>query len=334
VSKNAPVVTYLPRKNVKQGIFNNWKTLDFFPANRYSIKYITPKEGPVKPKAIAHVAAALALLLLVGAATAQEKVAGTYGQGPEVFSLATGSPGELGLLQALGEAFSREQGGKTSLKWIKAGSGQSLQLLKDKKVDLIMVHAPKAEKQAVEDGWATKRTLIGSNEFFIVGSANDPANIKEAKSAVGAYQKIAAAQAKFFSRGDNSGTHKKEMGLWQEAGIKPAGDWYVVTKDFMTATLKRANDEKGYFMVDSSTWVAEKKNLPKLSVLFRGDKALVNTYHALAQPPGATPGAATGVKFIDFVASPKGQKIIREYGQDKYGEGLYNDAAYAQKYEH
>jgi tungstate transport system substrate-binding protein len=280
------------------------------------------------------VAAALAFVLLAGPAAAQEKVAGTYGQGPEVFSLATGSPGELGLLQALGEAFSKEQGGKTSLNWIKAGSGASLKLLKDKKVDLIMVHAPKAEKEAVKEGWATKRTLIGSNEFFIVGPPNDPAKIKKAKSAVDAYKKIAAPKATFFSRGDNSGTHKKEMGLWQEACIKPAGDWYVVTKDFMTATLKRANDEKGYFMVDSSTWVAEKKNMPNLTVLFKGDKALVNTYHALAQPSGCTPGAALGAKFIDFVASPQGQKIIQEYGQDKYGEGLYNDAAYAQKYVH
>jgi len=224
-------------------------------------------------------------------------------------------------------------GGKTTLVWIKAGSGKSLQLLKDKKVDMIMVHAPKAEKQAVKDGWATKRTLLGSNEFFIVGPASDPAKIKDAKSAAEAYQRIATAKAKFFSRGDNSGTHKKELSVWKNAGVKPAGDWYVVTKDFMTATLKRANAEKGYFMVDSSTWIAEKKNLPNLKVLFKGDKMLVNTYHALAQPAGATPGEAIAVKFIEFVASPEGQKIIQEYGQKKYGEGLYNDAAYAKKFD-
>ena len=101
--------------------------------------------------------------------------------------------------------------------WFKAGSGKSLQLLKDKKVDMIMVHAPAAEKKVVEDGWAIKRSLIGSNEFFIVGPANDPAKIAETKSAVGnAYRRIAsAAKAKFFSRGDNSGTHKKEMDLWE-----------------------------------------------------------------------------------------------------------------------
>jgi tungstate transport system substrate-binding protein len=278
----------------------------------------------------------MALTLLVSASLVQAevKVAAAYGTDPQVFTLATGSPGELGLLKVLGEAFAQEMGGKTSLKWTKAGSGVSLKLLKDKEVDMIMVHAPKAEKQAVQDGWAAKRTLIGSNEFFIVGPAADPARIAPAKSAVEAYRQIAAAKAKFSSRGDNSGTHKKETDVWQQAGLKPEGDWYVVTKDFMTATLKRANDEKGYFMVDGSTWVAEKKIAPNLKVLFKGDKALVNTYHALAQPPGATPGAATAAKFIDFVASDKGQKLIREYGKDKHGEGLYNDAEYARKYDH
>ena len=236
-------------------------------------------------------------------------------------------------MKALGENFSQEMGGQASLDWIKAGSGASLKLLKEQ-VDMVMVHAPKAEKEAVQEGWATKRTLIGSNEFYIVGPPNDPAKIKEAKTAAEAYQRIAKAEATFFSRGDNSGTHKKEMSIWQKAGLKPEGDWYVVTKDFMSATLNRANDEKGYFMVDSSTWVAEKKNLPQLRVVFKGDKELVNTYHALAQPADATPGAATAAKFIDFVASSKGQQIIRDYGKDKYGEALYNDAEYAKKFDH
>lgn len=278
-------------------------------------------------------ALALATLLLVTGAEAQ-KVAGSYGQGPEKFSLATGSPGELSLLEALGEAFAEKMDGKTTLNWVKAGSGASLKLLHGKKVDMIMVHAPQAEKEAVKDGWATHRTLIGSNEFYIVGPKNDPAKIKEAQSAAEAYKRIAQAKAKFFSRGDNSGTHKKEMSIWKKSGLKPQGDWYVVTKDFMMATLKRANAEKGYFMVDSSTWVAAKKHLPNLEVLFKGDKLLVNTYHALAQPAGATPGVDTAVKFIEFVASPEGQQIIRDYGKKKYGEPLYNDAEYAKKYEH
>jgi tungstate transport system substrate-binding protein len=274
---------------------------------------------------------ACVLIVCAGMAHAQEKCDGTYGNGPNKFSLATGSPGELGLLKVLAETFAGKA--DASMCWKKAGSGESLKLLKDKKADMIMVHAPTAEKKAIEEGWAIKRSLIGSNEFFIVGPAADPAKIAEAKNAADAYAKIAAAKAKFFSRGDNSGTHKKETDIWKKAGITPSGDWYTVTKDFMKATLKRANNEKGYFMTDSSTWVAEQKNLPDLKILFRGDKYLVNTYHALCQPAGVTAGAGTAAKFVDFVASPAGQEIIRTYGKDKHGLGLYDDAEYAKKYD-
>jgi tungstate transport system substrate-binding protein len=273
----------------------------------------------------------LVILFLSPLVMAQEKFDGVYGKGANQFSLATGSPGELGLLDALGVAFAPTA--DATLNWKKAGTGEALKMFKDKAVDMIMVHAPAAEKKAVEEGWAVHRTLIGSNEFFIVGPPADLAGIAEAKSAVEAYQRIARVQAKCFSRGDNSGTHKKEMELWEKAGIVPSGDWYVVTKDFMTATLKRANAEGGYFMTDSSTWVAEGKGLSNLKILFKGDKFLVNTYHALCQPPGSTPGSVLAARFIEFVASEKGQKIIRDFGKDQYGEGLYNDAVYARKYD-
>lgn len=274
----------------------------------------------------------IALVAFVSTAMAQDQYAAVYGHGSNAFALATGSPGELGLLKVLGETFATQE--RAQLKWQKAGSGKSLQLLKDKKVDMIMVHAPVAEEKAVAEGWAIKRTLIGSNEFYIVGPATDPAGIAQAKSVADAYARIAASKAKFFSRGDNSGTHKKEQAVWEKAGEKPAGDWYIVTKDFMTATLKRANDEGGYFMTDSSTWIAEKGNMPKLKILFQGDKFIINTYHALCQPQGVTEGAAIAGKFIDFVASEQGQTIIRDYGKAEYGEGLYNDAAYAAQFDH
>jgi tungstate transport system substrate-binding protein len=269
--------------------------------------------------------------LLVPLAFAQTACTESYGAGPNQFSLATGSPGELGLLKALAEEFAKTH--NTTLCWVKAGSGESMKLLKEKKVDMIMVHAPAAEKKAVEEGWATKRVLIGSNEFYIVGPTNDPAGIKTAKSAADAYKLIAGSKAKFFSRGDNSGTHKKEMDAWAKAGIAPAGEWYIVTKDFMMATLKRADAEKGYFMTDSSTWVSAKKEMKNLQILFRGDVFLVNTYHTLLQPEGATPGRAFAAKFIEFVRSAEGQNIIGTYGKNLYGEGIYNDAAYAKQYD-
>ena len=265
-------------------------------------------------------------------AFAGEECAAVYGTGTQVFSLATGSPGELGLLEVVADVFNSKYG--TSLCWQKAGSGKSLQLLKQKKVDMVMVHAPAAEKQAVSEGWAVKRNLIGSNEFYIVGPKEDPANIANAKSAAEAYANIAKAQAKFFSRGDNSGTHKKELAVWQQAGIQPAGNWYNVTKTFMMATLKQADAQFGYFMTDSSTWVAAKKEMNNIKILFRGDPFLINTYHTLCQPEGATAGQPYAAKFIDFVVSEEGQSLIRSYGAKEYGEGLYNDAAYAKKYDH
>ena len=253
-----------------------------------------------------------------------------YGQGNKSFKLATGSPGELGLLQALGEAFDKKEGAR--LIWIKAGSGASLNLLKTQQVDMIMVHAPDAVNKAIAEGWATNRTLIGSNEFYIVGPKNDPARITSASSGADAYAKIANAQAKFISRGDKSGTHQKEMDIWKKAGITPEGNWYIVTNDFMTASLKRANSENAYFMSDSSTWVAEKNIAPNLQILYRGDKFLVNTYDALAAPSGGTPDRDIADKFIQFVASDEGQAIIRNYGKSQYKEALYNDAAYAKQY--
>ena len=265
-------------------------------------------------------------------AFAAEKCNAVYGSGSNIFTLATGSPGELGLLRVLAEAFNKEQG--TSLCWKKAGSGKSLKLLREKEVDVVMVHAPAAEKQAVQEGWAIKRSLIGSNEFYIVGPKDDPAKIAQAGSAADAYTRIAEAGARFLSRGDNSGTHKKEMAIWEKSGIKPSGQWYIITKDFMMATLKRANEVMGYFMTDSSTWVAGKKDLGNLRVLFRGDPFLINTYHGLCQPEGATPAQSYAAKFIDFLASERGQKIIRTYGVDLYGEAMYNDAVYAKKYDH
>ena len=270
------------------------------------------------------------ILLSFPVAAEPPKVTATYGDGSQPFTLATGSPGEIGLLEALAQAFSRQT--PITLYWVKAGSGEALDFLKARQVDVVLVHAPAAEAAAVKARWAVKPTLIGSNEFYLVGPADDPAKIREANSAVDAYRRIAAAAAPFISRADNSGTHKKEMQLWKAAGIEPQGDWYIPTHDFMTASLKRAHDTQGYFMTDSSTWIAERPQFPHLVVLFKGDKVLVNTYHALLAPPGATPGGETAARFVEFLASPQGQKVIHDYGKDQYGEPLYQDAAYAQRF--
>jgi tungstate transport system substrate-binding protein len=238
--------------------------------------------------------------------------------------LATGSPGELGLLEALAADFARTH--NATVRWFKAGSGQAMKLLQERKVDMVLAHAPPAERKAVADGWAAGRSLIGSNEFWVVGPAEDPAGIVGAADVVDAFKRIQDRGAKFVSRGDNSGTHQKESEAWRAAGRTPGGAAYVVTKDFMTASMRRANDEGGYFLTDSSTFIAERRNMPKLNLLFRGGEMLLNPYHTLylTQP---TPGAATARQFGAYLATERVQAVMRDFGRTQHGEAMYNDAA-------
>lgn len=247
-----------------------------------------------------------------------------WGRGARVFTLATGSPGELGLLEVLATDFAKLH--DATVRWYKAGSGQAMKLLKDRTVDMVLAHAPAAERQAVADGWATGRVLIGSNEFWLLGPVEDPAKVADARDAPDAFRRIQDAGAKFVSRGDNSGTHQKELEVWKAAGRSPEGTNLIVTKDFMTASMKRANDEGGYFLTDSSTYIAERRNMPNLVRLFRGGEILVNPYHTLYLTD-PTPGAVTAREFGAYLQSDTVQGLLRRFGQDRHGESMYNDAA-------
>jgi len=264
---------------------------------------------------------------------AQGKPAAIYGKGDSTLVVATGSPGALGLVKALSVPFCLEN--NCRLIWFKKGSGASLAFMKAGKCDVIMVHAPVAEKKAVAEGWAVDRTVLGANKFFIVGPKSDPAGIAKATTAKEAYAMIARNGAKFFSRGDNSGTNKRELKIWRLANIKPAGEWYVVTKAFMGPTLMRADREIGYFMTDNSTYYVKNSKLKHVVPLFKGDPLLVNVYHALMPNPEEYPGRQVKLarRFIRFVASGEGQEIIRTHGVKKYGRPLYQDAATAEKLE-
>jgi|LQYC01.1.fsa_nt_gi ABC-type tungstate transport system, permease component len=243
--------------------------------------------------------------------------------------LATGSPYELGLVDALFAEFKKKV--SCELNVTKSGSGDSLQLLKTGHVDIIIVHAPEAEQQAVEEGWALNRTYVGGNDFVILGPAEDPAAIKECKDVLCAYKKIAEKEVVFITRGDNSGTHKKELSIWEKAGIKPGGNWYRTSKDFMMASLQKAASENGYFMVDRSTYIMAKKKLPelKLVILCQGDPMLINQYHALTTNPTMYPQAnyEPAKKFVEFLRGVQGQKIIATFGKEEFGEPLYFSAS-------
>lgn len=251
--------------------------------------------------------------------------AAVWGTGPNVFSLATGSPGELGLLEVLANDFARQN--NATVRWFKAGSGQAMKLLQERQVDMVLAHAPPAERKAVADGWAMGRKLIGSNEFWIVGPPDDPARIASASDAAEAFRRIQDSGAVFVSRGDNSGTHQKENEIWRAAGRTPgSGAAYVVTRDFMTASMRRANELRGYFLTDSSTFIVEQRRVPGLKRLFRGGELLMNPYHTLYLT-NPTRGQATALKFGAYLNSAPVQALLRDFGRTQHGEAMYNDAA-------
>lgn len=264
------------------------------------------------------------MLARLSAQPAARQPDAVWGRGPKVLSLATGSPGELGLLEVLATEFAARN--DATVRWFKAGSGQAMKLLQDRQVDMVLAHAPAAERQAVADGWATGRVLIGSNEFWILGSLDDPAGVADARDPVDAFRRIRDGGARFVSRGDNSGTHQKELQVWQAAGGALEGANLIVTKDFMTASMKRANDEGAYFLTDSSTYIVERRNVPKLKRVFRGGELLANPYHTLylTEP---TPGAATARAFGAFLQSDAVQALLRDFGRERFGEPMYNDAS-------
>jgi tungstate transport system substrate-binding protein len=189
----------------------------------------------------------------------------------------------------------------------------------------MLVHSPDAEKKFVAEGYGVNRRLIMHNDFIIVGPPNDPAGIKGTKSATVAFKKIVSAGAIFMSRGDNSGTHAKEKGIWKSAGINPEGQkWYQQTGLGMGQTLNVAAEKKSYTLADRGTYLALKKNLG-LDILVEGDAILLNIYHVMEVNPAKWPkvNAAGGKAFADFMVSKQVQKIIKTFGVDKYGSPLF-----------
>ena len=233
----------------------------------------------------------------------------------------TTSTQDSGLLDALLPVFEKKTGYK--VKTIAVGTGQALAMGEKGEADVLLVHAPAAEKKVVEKGAAIQRRLVMHNDFVFVGPAGDRANIK-GKTTIDALKAVAATKSPFISRGDDSGTHKMELNLWKAAGVKPAAPWYQEAGAGMGQTLKIADEKLGYTLTDRATYLAQKKNL-KLMILVEGDAKLLNIYHVMEVNPAKFAKANNvGAKaFGDFLLSPEGQKIIGEFGKDKYGQPLF-----------
>jgi len=244
----------------------------------------------------------------------------------ELILATTTSTQDSGLLDVLVPAFEKQSG--YTVKTVAVGTGQALKMGEEGNADVLLVHAPASEKTYMEGGFGAERFLVMHNDFIIVGPTADPAGIKGMTSALEALKKIAAAAAPFVSRGDDSGTNKAELALWKKAEITPEGDWYIETGQGMGATLKVAGEKAAYTLTDRATYLATKEGLG-LDIVVEGDNALLNVYHVITVNPAKWPKVNNeGAKaFAQFLISPETQKMIGEFGVDKYGQPLFTPDA-------
>ncbi len=258
---------------------------------------------------------ALCLLMLPGsgAFAAESK---------DVILATTTSTVDSGLLDVLIPLFEKQSGFR--VKTIAVGTGQALAMGEKGEADTLLCHAPAAEKKLVDAGQVINYQLVMHNDFVLVGPPEDPAGIK-GKNAADAHKAISASGAVFISRGDDSGTHKKELSLWKAAEITPTGKpWYHESGQGMGATLLMASEKQGYTLTDRATYLAQKANV-KLEILSEGDKPLLNIYHVMQVNPEkfTKVNAAGGKAFVEFMVAPETQKIIGEFGKEKYGQALF-----------
>jgi tungstate transport system substrate-binding protein len=257
---------------------------------------------------IAVICMALVGCLLPAGSPAAEKV---------LTMATTTSTDNTGLLDYLAPKFEAATG--IELKWTATGTGKALKLGENCDVDILMVHAPPAEKKFVSDGFGTDRREIMYNDFVIIGPAADQAGIK-GKSIKDALQAIKIKQAVFVSRGDNSGTHKKELSLWQaaELPVPEKESWYVQTGQGMLTTINIAAERNGYTMTDRGTYIKYEDNLkgnPPLKILVEGDAVLLNQYSVIAVDNKHCPNAKydTAKQFIDWITGAAAQQLIKDF---------------------
>lgn len=264
-----------------------------------------------------------------GAASAEPAGSGTPSHGPEkmggsIILATTTSTHDSGLLDVLVPEFERQTGVK--VKVIAVGTGAALAMAAKGDADAVLTHAPESEQRYVESGDLAEGKLIMHNDFIIVGPPDDPAGIKSvpdlkaAMAALGANPRFA-----FISRGDDSGTHKKELELWKAAGVDPKSmKKREETGQGMGATLQIASERGAYTMTDRATFLALRRSL-KLEVLLEGDRTLLNVYRAyIVSPSKHTRVKSAGARaFVDFMVAPETQRRIADFGKADFGEPLF-----------
>ena len=266
----------------------------------------------------------LAMLLISAcsssAATSQPPAA----SGEKKLILATTtSTQDSGLLDYLLPDFEKEAGVKVDV--IAVGTGQALTLGEDGNADVLLVHARAKEDEFMAAGHGVRREEVMYNDFVIVCPESDPAGIKAMPSASVAFTKIADGNVTFISRGDDSGTHTKEMSIWKVAGIEPQGDWYVSAGQGMGEVLTMADEQQACTLSDRATYLARSKEGLKLVIMVEGDMALFNPYGVIAVNPAKNPNIQADLanQFIDWLISLLVQEKIAQFGKENFGQSLF-----------
>ena len=246
-------------------------------------------------------------------------------RGRPVVLATTTSTQDSGLLDELIPAFEEAEG--YAVKTVAVGSGQAIEMGRRGEADVVLAHSPEAEAALMDSGVGGHRRLVMHNDFVVVGPGSDPARVRDAEAAA-AFERIARRKAPFVSRGDESGTHAKELALWEDAGVEPGGAWYQETGSGMGATLTVAAEKEAYTLADRGTYLSNPQ-ARELSLLVDGGQGLLNVYHVIDIDSDAGPrvNAAGGDAFAEWVVSPPAQRIVASFGREKYGEPLFTPDA-------
>lgn len=274
----------------------------------------------------------MVLTALVGCAE-QEPAAEPEGEGPAevigtIILATTTSTQDSGLLDAILPDFTYKTGYEVDV--IAVGSGEAMKMGENGEADVLLVHSPAAEKAFVEAGHGPERFDVMYNDFVILGPKDDPAGINAAASdnAQAAFQKIYEDQVTFVSRGDESGTHKKELSVWDKLGLSPSGDWYVESGKGMGDVITMTNEMLGYTLSDRATWLNMAEGTD-LDVVTEGDKDLFNQYGVIVVEPSKNDqiNGEGAFAFQEWILSEETQGLISEYGVEEYGKALFTPNA-------
>ena len=226
----------------------------------------------------------------------------------DLLLVSTTSTQDSGLLDVLLPAFEAQSDYRVRL--IATGSGQALKIGEMGNADVILLHSPAAEEEFIANGFGIDRRLVMHNDFVIVGPKSDPARLKGADSINAAFTNLAKSGQAFVSRGDNSGTHKKERSVWSKVGIKPEGRWYREAGQGMGKVLQIAGEMDAYTLTDRGTWIAYRDKSP-LAIVYQGDESLLNPYSIIAVNPQKHDVNNKGTNnLIEWMTSVEGKKLI------------------------